>query len=285
MSSELERVVISTSDTLSDDASRDSVDLTALIDASSSSSSVAVSTSKSESNMNSNVAVNEYNVRIDLLSKLSSKSARKAVNINLSDLFKVALNAEKISAWVAYKLACCDSAEQSAFYALYIKQSERISTSDIDAVKRNANSNNTERVDFATLINNDDARNALKNNVARIVVRERRSTESYERVDANANAHASAQLDSIARSAAERLSETERVNALNLRIALEASRVAAEQSARANVAERVNAHNVALSLAAQRENVALQNALVSSAQRVSALASAAEQSTSTRKRS
>lgn len=251
---------------------------TSSVDASQSTSEKVTSMSTSTS------AVNEYNVRIDLLSKLSSKSARKAVNINLSDAFKVALNAEHISAWVAYKLACCSAEQQSAFYALYLKQSERISTSDIDAVKRNAYSNNTERVDFSALIQNDDARTALKNNVARIVVRERRSTESYERVDANANAHASAQLDSIARSAAERLAEVERVNALNLRVALEASRVAAEQSARANVAERVNAHNVALSLEAQRQNVALQNALTQSAERVSQYASAADaQSTSASK--
>lgn len=181
--------------------------------------------------MSESIVVDAFNLSVERMSAAKLTAAQKRALARLTDDFKRAFNTGKVSAWVAYKLACCSAAQQNALHALYVSQSERLTTADVDAVKRNAYANNAERVDFYALARNADAVKSLRNNVARIVVRARRSTESYEEVDANANALASEQLDSIARDAAQRAAEVERVAALNVAVSLEAQRAAVAANA------------------------------------------------------
>jgi len=204
-----------------------------------------------------------YSVRSDQLDKLSSASARRAVEKSLSTEFKCALACEQISSWVAYKLASCDAAQQSTLLALYVAQNARIVTADIDAVKRNAFSRNTERVesfDAAATVANVKL---LRNNAARIVERTRRTTETTrDALSASQNASAFDSVASVALSlTAERDALTRALNAAAARVSALSSALAAHaenvdsaerQIAALDLRDALSAHDALKRLAAER---------------------------------
>jgi len=220
--------------------------------------------------LDSNIALNERSLSVARLSVAKLTAAQQRSLARLSDDFKREYNASALtlahtlSDWVAYKLSCCSAAQQSALYALYVAQSRRIVTADIDAVKRNAFASNldvAERVDFASAATVENVA-ALRNNVARIVVRERRSTETRESVDALANARASSQLDSIARDAADALAAAQRENvALTNALLAQSARVSALSSAHAVTSERVDAAERVVSTLDARSTLSAADAL------------------------
>lgn len=234
----------------------------------SSDSSIKTTESKSMTTDTSS-NINAFNVDVTRVAKLT-EAQKRSVETYVIDDFKNALNkcdaSDTLSAWVAYKISLVKNAarteadveKQNKLYALYIKQSRKLTTDDVNAIVRNARVNHTEYT-FESAIENVTVLRKHVDDVdaVRIVQRSR----SAVRVSVESK---SAARENDAATA-------ERVAQINAAVSAEAQRVAAVATAERDAA-----------LAARETDALL---IAEQSARIAALSAQSEQSKSAARKS
>jgi hypothetical protein len=251
------------------------------------STSAVTSTSNEKENVMSTstsaveIAVNAHNLSVARLAVAKLTDAQKRALARMSADFKTEYNASNISDWVAYKLACCNEDQQRALFALYLSQSRRIVTADIDAVKRNAYATNVDRVATFDQLATVENVAALRNNYARIVVRERRTTETVTDVmSAQQNARAFDDVSAVALDLLRQRTEHERTIS---RISRELDAVLLSRSADADLIARMSA-DLSSARAERDAAIAAAERIASLTNALSSAADSAHKSTSARRK-